>query len=264
MKAVDRKVDVSGKSPKIKSQAEIGRRVAKPYVVPENFGLQPGAELKRRTSRRGRAPSLHGHFAGTGKAFTATPTESLLERDFLTLIEVAPGIRSYSVQGHQLFYMAEDKHGRLRQHIYTPDVTTEDKDGNITVMEVKARGIANMERWQRLEPYIRQAYEDLGVTFCVFTEDTIRIQPRLSNCEIVLSHGRTPLDHAAEILVRRALAALPEAIRIERLYNETGADTPIEQDRIFCTLMHLALRGVVILDMSNPLSRKSALISVRQ
>ena len=236
--------------------------LSRPSVQPPNFGLTRGAPPMRRLSRRGGAPSLHGHFSGTSKALAAVPFESLLERDFLTLLEADASIRSYAVQAHRLIYPAVDKHGRVRDHVYTPDFVAEDREGRVIVMEVKARGISRMERWRRMEPFIRLAYEELGVIYRVFTEETVRIQPRLSNCEIMLAHGRVKLDHGAEILVRRAISELPKVFRLEDLYERTSASTSLDQDQIFNTAMHLALRGVIKLDLSKPLSKMTASISV--
>jgi len=233
------------------------RAEACPAVNPPNFGLFAGAPPLRRRPRRGYAPSLDGHFAAL-KALGPAPFESLLERDFQMLMNADPSIRSYAVQSHQLLYEAPDKNWRMTKHLYTPDYTALDQHGRIIVMEVKAKGLADSERWSRLEPYIKRAYQKLGVHFIVFTERTIRAQPRLSNCALMLMYGRDPLDQAAEIVIRTALSAFSKATKIENVC-EVVSKRQIDSKRTFSTLMHLALRGVVQLDLSKPITMQSAL-----
>lgn len=235
----------------------------RPSVHPEHLGLRRGTPPARRLTKRRPSGSLRGSFASTEKALSETPFESLLEKDFMTLLEADPSIRSYAAQPHRLTYLASDKHGHIRQHLYTPDFIAEDREGRTIVMEIKARGLAELARWKRLEPYIRIAYEELGLIYCVFTEESIRVQPRLSNCQLMNSRGRAPFDHAAEIKVRKAFTSLPKAFPIERLYDRLEAINPSQKDRIFSTVLHLALRGVIVLDLSKPLSRNAAIISVR-
>jgi len=227
----------------------------------ETFGLHPNAKPTRRRPPRGPAPSIDGHFSAL-KAVGPAPFESLLERDFQTLLNADPNISHYASQPVPLLYMAPDKKGRWCEHTYTPDFTAEDREGRIIVMEVKAKGLAGLERWQRLKPYIQKAYEEQGVIFQVFTEDVIRAQPRLSNCQRMVMHGRLPVDHAADIVIRRALNSLSKAVRIKNVCD-MAQQNQIGARRAFTTIMQLALRGVVKLDLGKPLSLETALVVVR-
>jgi hypothetical protein len=90
-----------------------------------------------------------------------------------------------------------------------------------------------------------------GVRFLVFTEEQICIQPRLSNCEIMLRHGAPPDDVPAEIAVRDVLAAMSGESTIGEV---RAAGAAIGSHRRYSAIMRLALRGEISLDLSQRFS----------
>src|SRR5580693_2842840 len=222
-------------------------------VHPAHFGLVPGAKPVRARPKRGRSPSWDGYFAAN-KALGSSPFESFLERDFQTLISVDPRIKSYAVQPHELIYWAPDQNGEMVKRGYTPDIVALDQDDRIMIMEVKASFFATHPKWVTREPYIRQAYErDHGVDFLIFTEEEIRAQPRLSNCQLIFSHRAPPNDDQAELTLRGIVGAAQSDIvlgQVCALAEEKG----INERRSFSALMRLAMKGTVGFDLSMPIS----------
>ncbi|MGA9796683.1 MAG: TnsA endonuclease N-terminal domain-containing protein [Rhizomicrobium sp.] len=223
-----------------------------------DLGLFPGSRPLGKRSRRGRTPSYHGIHAGH-KALGWALYESLLERDFQTDLCADPRVKAYAVQSHQLKYWFPSFSGVQTEHIYTPDVCVLLKDNRTVVFEVKHSRLRLRATWQKREPHIRRAYaEDHGVPFLVVTEREIRIQPRLSNYEIMLRH-RHPMDDAeAEIAVRDALHRVQNRTHI----GEVCDACLLRQNRLsrsYSALIRLALTGEIALDIDSPLSLATAI-----
>jgi len=227
-----------------------------------DLGLFPGTQPLGKRSRRGKTPSYHGVHGGY-KALGLALFESLLERDFQTVLCADPRVQAYAVQSHQLHYWlpsASDGKTNQNPHIYTPDVSVILKDGRPVVFEVKHSRLRLRESWQKREPHIRRAYiEDHGVHFQVVTEQNIRIQPRLSNYEIMLRHRHPADDVEAEIAVRDALFRVRQQSNIGEV-----CDACLLRDnrlsRSYSALIRLALGGEIVLDLNAPLSLATAIV----
>jgi hypothetical protein len=225
----------------------------KSSIYPEHFGLVPGAKPVRQRPRRGLTPSWDGFFA-SHKALGPAPFDSLQERDTQTLLCADPRIKVYAVQPHQLIYWGPDSSGELMKRTYTPDFAALDRDGQVLIIEVKAKIFSESPKWRLLEPFIREAYEtDHGARFLLFTEDQIRAQPRLSNCQIMLRHRPPPDDEAGELAAREVLEDLHGEASLGDVCSELEA-RGIDERRAFSALMRIALSGEISLDLSQPLS----------
>ncbi len=221
-------------------------------VHPQHFGLAPGSRPMRGYLRRGRTPSWNGQFA-SHKALGPALFESLLDRDFQTLICADWRIHRYAVQAHELTYFTPAEHGGRAKRTYTPDIVAIDHQGQVIIIEVKAAWFAKQAAWTRREPYIREAYAfDHGARFLLFTEEQIRLQPRLANCELMLRHRPPPHDTEADLAIRDAVTAVGACVSIGEI---CGAAAGLSEERRFSALMRLALRGTVTLDLDRPLSR---------
>lgn len=222
-------------------------------IFPAHFGLRPGAKPMRARPQRGYTPSWDGKF-GASKALGPAPIESLLERDFQTILTANPWVKSYGVQCHRLTYWAPDADGRSMKRTYTPDVTALGPNGMVAIMEVKAGELMRSAKWQRVEPHIRDAYiQDHGATFQVFTESQVRAQPRLSNCEEMIRF-RSSDDPEADAVIRRLVAA--KQFSTLRHLMELALDHAIEDVRAYGAIMRSAMEGELGIDMSVPISEQ--------
>jgi hypothetical protein len=143
-----------------------------------------------------RRPSNRG---GVRKNIGKTPSlkagrpvwwESLLERDYIVLLEFDPDVITFGEQPFRVRYSFE---GRVRH--YTPDFLVERKN-KWQVVEVKSKEKASSEDFRlfRLsaEPEILKGARKLmaddderACEFVVATEEKIRVQPRLENVKIL-------------------------------------------------------------------------------
>ena len=217
------------------------------------LGLFPGTKPLGKSTRRGRTPSYHGVFGGH-KALGLAVFDSLLERDFQTVLCADPRIESYAVQSHQLTYWIPRPDGTQKAHIYTPDICALRRNGSPLVIEVKHSSFLTKEYWVKREPHIRRAYaEDHGVQYLVVTEREVRVQPRLTNFQIMLRHSQPFDDIEADIAARDALSRLPKNPRLGEVCDASMLRNN-HLSRSYSALLRLALRGEITLDIDTPLS----------
>lgn len=224
-----------------------------------DLGLFIGTRPLGKRTRRGRTPSYHGVHSGH-KALGLSLFESLLERDFQTVLCADPRVKAYAVQPHQLRYWIPSPSGSMASHIYTPDVCALLGDGRPIVFEVKHSSFLNRSSWQNRERLIRSAYlNDHDVLFAVVTEREIRVQPRLSNYELMLRHRHPEDDLESEFAIRDALARLPLGCQI----GELCSALVIASDNLrrgFSAVIRLALKGEIVLDLDKPLNLSTAIV----
>jgi hypothetical protein len=175
-------------------------------------------------------------------------------------LNVDARIKCYAAQPHKLTYWAPDREGRIMKRTYTPDYVALDRHGRIIVMEVKAQAFAGHSNWTRLQSHIRSAYEEEhGAMFLVFTEEVIRVQPRLANCQIMLGHARNQRDAAADLAIRDVISGITGEVLVAQICVSAAAKA-IDEGRSFSALMRLAVQGIVKLDLSKPLSSKTRVV----
>lgn len=224
-----------------------------------DLGLFKGTRPLGKRTRRGRTPSYHGVHSGH-KALGLPIFESLLERDFQTVLCADPRVKAYAVQAHQLRFWVPLPSGSTVAHIYTPDVCALLRDGSQIVFEVKHSSFVNRSSWRNREPFIRRAYlHDHDVPFAIVTEREIRVQPRLSNYELMLRHRHQEDDVESEFAIREALTKFPLHCQIGEL---CGALT-IARDSLrrgFSAVIRLALKGEIVLDLDKPLNLSTAIV----
>lgn len=228
-----------------------------------DLGLFKGTRPLGKRTRRGRTPSYHGVHGGH-KALGLALFESLLERDFQTVLCADSRVKAYAVQSHQLNFWTRSASGAQTAHLYTPDVCALLTDGRPIVFEVKHSSFLQRRSWLAREPFIRKAYcQDHDVPFVVVTEREIRVQPRLSNYEFMLRHRHPEDDMESEMAIRDTLAKL----RTGSCIGELCDASMISVDRLrrgFSAVIRLALKGELVLNLDEPLSLSTAILAPNQ
>lgn len=224
----------------------------KSSIYPASFGLVPGAKPLRGLSKR-RSPGVWGGYFASLKALGPAPFESLLERDLLTLLSVDPRIKRFAVQPHRLIYWMPGADGSPMKRGYIPDVVAADQDDRIIIIDAKAATFASDPKWAAREPYIRAAYATHYATFLVFTEEEIRAQPRLTNCQIIHRHRGPPSDTEADLVMRQIIGGGSAKVMLGQLCL-LAEEVGIDQRRGVSALMRLTMSGFISLDLSEPIS----------
>lgn len=220
-----------------------------PRSCDKDLGLVPGIQALRGMRRRKATSSWDG-VASSAKALNASAQfESLLESDFLSLLDADPRVHSFACQPHRKV-IRTDVHcgGASQRREYTPDFVVKFRDGRVFVVEIKAAYFAEQARWRDLEPIIAKAYrEDDGVNFIVFTEREIRLEPRLSNAKTMLRHRFSPKDDGTEFAIRDLLAG-SGGMSIGELASALSEHDNVAVNQAFGAVMRLGLKGAVRLD----------------
>ena len=137
--------------------------------------------------------------------------DSTLKVDFAYLLEFDRNVLTFQEQPAQIKF---HKDGHL--HDYAPDflVTRPEVKQLVTV---KWEKYANSYEYQGLFPYISKICKEQGFEFLVLTEESIRLQPRLSTIKLLLKYSRTQVEPqhqiiCAEFLSRQGVVSFGELV----------------------------------------------------
>jgi hypothetical protein len=114
--------------------------------------------------------------------------ESLIERDYMYLLETDPDVLSYHSQPLSIFYTFNH-----RQRRYTPDFLVEGRHKKLLV-EVKPASKVNSDKNLSLFRAIAPICEEKGWEFVVVTDAMIRVQPQLNNLKLIYKYAGEPLS----------------------------------------------------------------------
>lgn len=161
--------------------------------------------------------SIIGKFASLKNKSTIY-FESLLEQDFIYLLETDITIISYASQPLTVEYFAQ---GKTRK--YTPDFIV--RTSNMTeIVEVKPKKY--LDKYVPLYEAVRPVFFERGWDFRVITEENIRLEPRLYNAKLLCRYANyqvNPNHYAACMSIIR----VKNAISLKELsFNLAQYDMP--------------------------------------
>lgn len=110
--------------------------------------------------------------------------ESLIEQDYLYLLDFEPDVLAFSEQPVQIEYVWEDK----PLH-YTPDFHVIRKKGE-ELVECKPQKLVDQDDNQRKFNIAREWCRRQGLQFRVVTDEEIRAGNRLNNIKLLTRHAR--------------------------------------------------------------------------
>jgi hypothetical protein len=154
--------------------------------------------------------------------------ESLLERDYIQLIEADFGIESYQEQPEPLTWTDGE-----RTYSTTFDFSLLRKDGRKILVEVKPLSKVIKHDLAELYGFARSAAKKSGYAeFELWTDREIRAMPRLCNAELVVSET-TNYDDQAHLLAMRSA------------FREHGGPMTIRELRVASNLGPFSYRTVI-------------------
>ncbi len=121
--------------------------------------------------------------------------ESLLERDFIYLIEFDKDVTKYQEQPFKIKYFLNRK-----QRLYTPDFFVE-RWNKRQVIEIKPQSKIETEEFIYFSNYMANFFAREGYEYLVITDTTIRLQPKLSNIKFLWRYARIPITTKHQILI---------------------------------------------------------------
>lgn len=181
--------------------------------------------------------------------------ESLLERDYIHLLEFDPDVTKYEEQPIRVAYPLE---GRACH--YTPDFLVERRDGRRIIVEVKLKIKASTEDFRLFFLSAAPVIHKLGYEFVVVTEEMIRVEPLLENIKILWGYSRVAFFSRHQVLCRKFLRENDEAsiADLARALSDKGVTLPV--------IYSLVYHGALSADLNLPLDpsrvvRPAALVS---
>lgn len=197
--------------------------------------------------------------------------ESLLEHDFLTLLEWDPRVAQYVTQPLSIDWV--DVNGKVRQ--YTPDVLVtyhalalmDDPMLRATVFEVKPLEVLRRD-WPQLRPKFKAAVAALrpvGIRFKIVTEEHIRT-PLLDNARRLLPYktmrfaNATAREQEMQIQIRWAMVNLGRTTPKDLLAHLTDRDE--QKIQYIPWIWWLMNVGIIKADLNKPLTMASCIWSI--
>ena len=113
--------------------------------------------------------------------------ESLLERDYMYLLDFDPHVTYWHEQPFKIRYVLDGK-----THNYTPDLEVH-RGTKKQVVEVKSQEQVDSGEFDIVFRAATSICEDEGYEYVVVTDRTIRQQPKLDNIKKLWKYARTPL-----------------------------------------------------------------------
>lgn len=182
----------------------------------------------------GRFPSLK---MGRMVAF-----ESLIEQDYLFLLDFEPDVVTFSEQPLQIEYVWEDK----SLH-YTPDFHVIRSTGE-ELVECKPQKLVNRDDNQRKFKVARELCQSQNWFFRVVTDEEIRAGHRLNNIKLLTRHARVCLHPD---VLQQAIHCLHSLLYPQPLKNVAGIIWPDQPWIGVSMLLHMAYHHQIELGLDH-------------
>jgi hypothetical protein len=180
--------------------------------------------------------------------------ESILERDFFTILEFDNTVISYEEQPLKIKYMLKAKNNR-----YTPDVLVTYTNGSKKIFEVKYQ--SDIDSDPELEHKISVLKEEIAgqmsIPFEIFTDTQID-QIYFKNCVFLYKSAFIPPNGAIATKILENLNALSTPVSIKSFLELLTVDQT-EQLRILPYLWHEVFKNTSLVNMYQPLTMSSTL-----
>lgn len=171
--------------------------------------------------------------------------ESHLERDFIYLIEFDKKIVKYCEQPFKVNYHIDKK-----SHFYTPDFLLS-QENKKQVIEVKPHSKTEKEEFKSFSNLITEYLAGQGYEYLVVTDQTIRIQPRLSNIKLLWYYARIPITNRHQVLVHELFCKFKEISFADFSSFLSQINEP--RELVFSLLFH----GYLVIDIDKQITANS-------
>ncbi len=171
--------------------------------------------------------------------------ESLIERDYMYLLECDPDVVRYQSQPLTIVYNLE-----LKQRRYTPDFLVE-RLKQKQIIEVKPASKVLHEKNQTLWKCVTPIFNSYGWEFIVVTDAMIRVQPLLNNLKLLYKYVTEPLTPQIYIDCHNYFKK-QTVISVEDALSQLG-----NQQFTIKTVFKLILLGVLETDLMKPICLKT-------
>ena len=181
--------------------------------------------------------------------------ESLLERDFIYLLDYDANVTWFEEQPLTIEYQHE---GKLLH--YTPDFRLI-KHGQQVLVECKPDHFVNTTDNQRKFAVAQAWCQACDWQFRIVTDDEVRAGYRLQNVKLLTAYARLRLDPVLRCQLYAALQSMPSGTPIQGLARALHPTAPAT---VMAGILHLAFHGVVDLPLEHAPITLSSTIALRR
>ncbi|MDQ3800116.1 MAG: TnsA endonuclease N-terminal domain-containing protein [Acidobacteriota bacterium] len=173
--------------------------------------------------------------------------ESHLERDFIYLTEFDKDVIQYREQPFKVQYLLDGK--KLN---YFPDFLLERKSKK-QVIEIKPQVKVKKDEFVRFSKIMTNHLAKQGYEYLVFTDSTIRLQPRLSNIQLLWRYARFSITTKHKIMLYELFcnSAQLSFLEICSFLNQEKE----QRELVYALLFH----GYLVTDIEKPITANSVL-----
>jgi hypothetical protein len=166
--------------------------------------------------------------------------ESLIERDFIYLLDFDSDVVSFTEQPFTIEY---EHGGKVLR--YTPDFHVI-RNGKSSLVECKPEKVVDSARNQRKFAAAQAWCATQGWTFEVVTDAQLRSGYRLSNVRLLTQFARYPISPIVKDRIRLSLSAAPIPMTVVELMIRVNPDHP-QLTRI--PILHMAFHHELVLPL---------------
>jgi hypothetical protein len=207
----------------------------------------------RKVSNRG--GNIIGHFPSL-KLGRMVAFESLIERDFIYLLDFEPGVTWFTEQPLTIFYWYEGK-----TLGYTPDFHVINGDQNILV-ECKPQKFISKADNQRKFTAAQAWCMAKGWLFRVVSDEQLRRGHRVNNVKLLTQFARYNIRPEVKNCIRTFLAGTPGPARVADVMVKVAPERP---QTVIIPILHLAFHHELVLPLDEaPISTNSSVILAPQ
>lgn len=167
--------------------------------------------------------------------------ESLIEQDYLYVLDYEPGVLGFEEQPLTIEYQWEDKPRR-----YTPDFQVRWGDRE-ELVECKPASRVDTEENQRKFAAARQWCQHNGQTFAVVTDEALRGSHRLANIKLLTRYARMNVPAQITQQVTQHLQDTPSPLTLHALACLLSPRDPQSE---IATLLCLTFRHHIVLPLT--------------
>ncbi len=163
--------------------------------------------------------NIIGHFPSL-KLGRMVVFESLIERDFVYLLDYEPIVEHFIEQPVTLRYVHEEKQRR-----YTPDFQVSCQ-GRTFLFECKPAALVDEPVNQVKFEAARAWCQEQGWTFGIVTEAQLAANWRVTNIKLLAQFARYPVSPEIQGRIFAVLAALSEPVKVSEVLQQVRPDQP--------------------------------------
>ena len=181
--------------------------------------------------------------------------ESILERDFFTLLEFDKDVAIYEEQPLQIHYELKSKNTR-----YTPDVLVTYKDGSRKIFEVKYQNDLDSDPalQHKISVLKEEIARQMSLPFETFTDTQID-QIYLKNCIFLYKNAFLTENKVITAKILKNLDRLSKPISIKS-FLELLSDNKIEQMQSLPYLWHEIFKNTALINMNQKITMSSLIL----